>query len=69
MEQLNNITAHIKDDLLIGHEAPIVVQTMCNTHTSDVEASVAQCVKLYEAGAQMIRLTYLCLPRPECSLR
>ena len=57
MEQLNNITAHIKDDLLIGHEAPIVVQTMCNTHTSDVEASVAQCVKLYEAGAQMIRLT------------
>lgn len=57
MEQLNNITAHIKDELLIGPEAPIVVQTMCNTHTSDVEASVAQCVKLYEAGAQMIRLT------------
>lgn len=57
MEQLNNITAHIKEELLIGHEAPIVVQTMCNTHTSDVEASVAQCVKLYEAGAQMIRLT------------
>ena len=57
MEQKNNITAHIKDELLIGPEAPIVVQTMCNTHTSDVEASVAQCVKLYEAGAQMIRLT------------
>ena len=57
MEQLNNITAHIKEELLIGHEAPIVVQTMCNTHTLDVEASVAQCVKLYEAGAQMIRLT------------
>ena len=55
--ELNNITAHIKDNLLIGPEAPIVVQTMCNTHTSDVEASVAQCVKLYEAGAQMIRLT------------
>ena len=56
MEQ-NNIVAHIKDELLIGPEAPIVVQTMCNTHTSDVEASVEQCVKLYEAGAQMIRLT------------
>ena len=55
--ELNNITAHIKDDLMIGPEAPIVIQTMCNTHTSDVEASVAQCVKLYEAGAQMIRLT------------
>lgn len=41
----------------IGGEAPIVVQTMCNTHTSDIEASVAQCVRLYEAGAELIRLT------------
>ena len=55
--ETNRITAHIKDGLLIGPDAPIVVQTMCNTHTSDVESSVAQCVKLYEAGAQMIRLT------------
>ena len=53
----NRITAQIKDGLLIGPDAPIVVQTMCNTHTSDVESSVDQCVKLYEAGAQMIRLT------------
>ena len=35
----------------------IVVQTMCNTHTSDVEASVAQCRRLAAAGAEMIRLT------------
>ena len=41
----------------IGGQAPIVVQTMCNTHTSDVEASVRQCVELYEAGAKIIRLT------------
>ena len=44
-------------NLCMGGETPIVVQTMCNTHTSDIEASVKQCVKLYEAGAQMIRLT------------
>ena len=44
-------------NVTIGGEAPIVVQTMCNTHTSDVDASVAQCVRLYEAGAQLIRLT------------
>ena len=44
-------------NVLIGGGNPIVVQTMCNTHTSDVEASVAQCIRLYEAGAQMIRLT------------
>ena len=34
-----------------------MVQTMCNTHTQDVEASVAQCLQLAAAGAQMIRLT------------
>lgn len=41
----------------IGGEFPISVQTMCNTHTSDVEASIAQCERLYEAGAELIRLT------------
>ncbi len=41
----------------IGGGHPIVVQTMCNTHTSDVQASVAQCRKLAAAGAQIIRLT------------
>ena len=44
-------------NITIGGESPIVVQTMCNTHTSDVEASVAQCLRLHEAGAQLIRLT------------
>ena len=44
-------------NVTIGGEAPIVVQTMCNTHTSDVEYSLAQCVRLHEAGAQLIRLT------------
>ena len=44
-------------NIIIGGDAPIVVQTMCNTHTSDVEASVAQCLRLHEAGAQLIRLT------------
>ena len=44
-------------NLTIGSPSPIVVQTMCNTHTSDVEASVQQCVRLAEAGAQLIRLT------------
>lgn len=48
-------------NVLIGGKNPIVVQTMCNTHTSDVDATVAQCVRLYEAGAEMIRLT---VPRP-----
>lgn len=44
-------------NVTIGGDAPIVVQTMCNTHTSDVDASVAQCLRLHKAGAQLIRLT------------
>ncbi|MCM1178342.1 MAG: (E)-4-hydroxy-3-methylbut-2-enyl-diphosphate synthase [Bacteroides sp.] len=44
-------------NIVIGGDHPIVVQTMCNTHTSDVEASVAQCRRLAMAGAQLIRLT------------
>ena len=44
-------------DVLIGGGNPIVVQTMCNTHTYDVESTVSQCVRLSEAGAQIIRIT------------
>lgn len=55
-------------NVLIGGGNPIVVQTMCNTHTSDVEASVAQCRRLAKAGAQMIRLTVPSLAQVE-SLR
>jgi len=43
--------------LTIGGTHPIVVQSMCNTATLDVESSVAQCVRLYAAGAGIIRLT------------
>ena len=52
----NSLTVKV-GNILIGSGNPIVVQTMCNTHTSDVEASVEQCIRLYQAGAQMIRLT------------
>lgn len=43
--------------ITIGKGHPIVVQTMCNTHTSDVEATVAQCIRLAGAGAEIIRIT------------
>ncbi len=44
-------------EVMIGGDNPIVVQTMCNTHTYDVEETVSQCLRLYEAGAEMIRIT------------
>ena len=54
---MEKITARIGKSLLIGPGRNVVVQTMCNTHTSDVEATVAQCRRLAAAGAQMIRIT------------
>ena len=44
-------------DVLIGSGHPIVVQTMCNTHTADVSATVAQCRRLAAVGSQLIRIT------------
>ncbi len=41
----------------IGSAHPIVVQTMCNTPTANVTATLEQCVRLAGAGAQMIRIT------------
>lgn len=57
MDRLRTIPVKIGKDLIIGGDAPIVVQTMCNTHTSDVDATVAQCLELAAAGAQLIRIT------------
>ncbi len=44
-------------DVIIGNGRPVVVQTMCNTPTCDIDASFNQCVRLSKAGAQIIRLT------------
>lgn len=44
-------------NLLIGGENPIVIQSMTNTTTSDVEATVNQIKKLEAAGCQMVRMT------------
>lgn len=57
MERLQTIPVRVGSDLVIGGGAPLVIQTMCNTHTSDVDASVSQCLRLYAAGAQMLRIT------------
>ncbi len=41
----------------IGGDNPVRLQSMTNTPTLDTEASVAQCERLAEAGAEIIRLT------------
>jgi len=41
----------------IGAGQPVLVQTMCNTSTDDIAASVTQCKAMAAAGADLIRLT------------
>ncbi|BBL70438.1 flavodoxin-dependent (E)-4-hydroxy-3-methylbut-2-enyl-diphosphate synthase [Methylogaea oryzae] len=41
----------------VGGGAPIVVQSMTNTDTADVEASVKQVLELYRTGSELVRLT------------
>ena len=57
MERLKTLPVRIGKKLIIGGDAPVVIQTMCNTHTSDVDATVEQCLELAAAGSQMIRIT------------
>ncbi|MCI1779892.1 MAG: flavodoxin-dependent (E)-4-hydroxy-3-methylbut-2-enyl-diphosphate synthase, partial [Bacteroidales bacterium] len=44
-------------NIIIGGNGHISVQTMCNTHTQDIEESLRQCVRMGDAGAELIRLT------------
>src|SRR5258707_13572197 len=41
----------------VGGGAPIVVQSMTNTDTADVEATFKQTVELAEAGSEIVRWT------------
>jgi len=41
----------------VGGGAPVVVQSMTNTDTADVDASVRQVHALWQAGSELVRLT------------
>lgn len=41
----------------IGGENPIALQSMTNTNTNDTEASVEQCIRVFNAGGDYVRLT------------
>ncbi len=44
-------------DVPVGGDAPITVQSMTNTDTTDVAATVAQVLALEEAGADIVRVS------------
>ena len=43
-------------DRVIGGGNPILIQSMCNTKTEDVESTVAQILRLEQAGCEIIRV-------------
>src|SRR6478736_292141 len=43
--------------VMVGGGAPVVVQSMTNTDTADVEATVAQVAALFKAGSEIVRIT------------
>ncbi len=42
---------------MIGGESPVVVQSMTNTDTADVEATTKQVLELAQAGSELVRVT------------
>jgi (E)-4-hydroxy-3-methylbut-2-enyl-diphosphate synthase len=52
----NAVTVNI-GGVLVGSGAPVVVQSMTNTDTADVESTVQQIAALARAGSEMVRIT------------
>ena len=44
-------------NVLVGGDAPVVVQSMTNTDTADVAATVRQVAELWRAGSELVRVT------------
>ena len=49
----------------LGNGHPVMLQSMTNTDTADVQATVGQILELAEAGSEMVRIT---VDRPESAL-
>ena len=45
------------DHLIVGSDAPVVVQSMTNTDTADAKATALQVKELSDAGSEMVRIT------------
>ena len=44
-------------NVTLGGDAPVVVQSMTNTDTADVEKTLEQVKQLYYAGSEIVRVT------------
>jgi len=56
MERRKTVTTWV-GDVPVGSAHPVVVQSMTNTDTADVEGTVRQVAALWRAGSQVVRVT------------
>lgn len=49
-------------NVMLGGNAPIIIQSMTNTDTADIDSTVHQILELSNAGSEMVRIT---VDRPE----
>jgi (E)-4-hydroxy-3-methylbut-2-enyl-diphosphate synthase len=57
MQQRHKTVAVDVGGVTVGGDAPIVVQSMTNTDTADVEATARQVAALARAGSELVRIT------------
>ncbi len=58
MDRLNTRKVKV-GNIEIGHQNKVVIQSMCNTKTKDVDATVKQIIELEKAGCEIIRVACL----------
>lgn len=46
-------------NIQIGGQNKVIIQSMCNTKTKNIKATVAQIKKLEEAGCEAVRIAIL----------
>jgi (E)-4-hydroxy-3-methylbut-2-enyl-diphosphate synthase len=56
IQRRNSVTVRI-GEVPVGSSAPVVVQSMTNTDTADVESTVQQVASLARAGSELVRIT------------
>src|SRR6201992_2905550 len=56
VKRRKSVTANI-GGIRVGSDAPVVVQSMTNTDTADIESTVQQIAALARAGSEMVRIT------------
>lgn len=59
MYNRNNTRKIMVGNVQIGGQNKVIIQSMCNTKTKDVESTIAQILQLEEAGCEIVRVACL----------